>query len=297
MNQFFTDGRFFDVAADTLSDSLKILPFLLVTYLFMELLERHTQDRVGKWVQSAGHFGPLFGGIFGVMPQCGFSAAASNLYAGRVITVGTLLAIYLSTSDEMLPLMISERVSLSLILPILAAKAVIGMIWGFLLDFAARKTRILRHRKVEEDFRIHEICEREHCHCEEEEGSILRCALVHAIHIFVFVLMFTFLLNLIVTLIGEDAIRGVLMGRPLLSHVFAGLIGLIPNCAASVIITELYLGGMISIGTMLSGLLVGAGIGLLVLYRVNPEPKKNLAITLILYACGVLSGALADLLL
>ena len=286
-----------DVILDTVIDGVKILPFLFITYLLMELLERHTMDKAGDIVRKAGKSGPLWGAVLGVLPQCGFSAAASNLYAGRVITVGTLIAIYLSTSDEMLPLMISERVPVTTILPILGLKALVGIIAGFIVDFAANKTRKIRHQG-REDFRIEELCEREHCHCEdEEEGSILKSAFVHTVHIFLYLLVLTFILNFIVELIGEEAIMSVITANPLLGHIVAGIIGLIPNCAASIIITELYLGGMITMGTLMSGLLVGAGIGLLILFRVNPEFKRNLHITGILYVTGVFFGILIDLIL
>lgn len=285
-----------DVVLDTVIDGVKILPFLFVTYLLMELLEKHTMDKAGDIVRKAGKSGPLWGSLLGVLPQCGFSAAASNLYAGRVITVGTLIAIYLSTSDEMLPLMISERLPITTILPILGLKALVGVIVGFIVDFAAAKTRKLRHQQ-RENFRIEEMCEREHCHCEEEEGSVLKSALVHTVHIFLYIIVLTFILNFAVELIGEDTLKSVITANPLAGHLVAGLIGLIPNCAASIIITELYLGGMITMGTMMSGLLVGAGIGLLVLYRVNPELKRNLHITGILYVTGVFFGILIDLIL
>ena len=197
----------------------------------------------------------------------------------------------------MLPLMISERIPVTTILPILGLKALVGIVAGFIIDFAAEKTRKIRHQN-KEDFRIEEMCEREHCHCEdEEEGSVIKSAFVHTIHIFLYILVLTFILNFVVELIGEDTIKAVITGSPLAGHLIAGIIGLIPNCAASIIITELYLGGMISIGTMMSGLLVGAGIGLLILFRVNPELKRNLHITGILYVTGVFFGILIDLIL
>jgi len=285
---------FIDVIMDTVIDGIKILPFLFITYLFMEILEKHAMDKAGELVKKAGVFGPLWGSILGVVPQCGFSAAASNLYAGRVITVGTLIAIYLSTSDEMLPLMISNKWPLSKIVPILLLKVIVGIIAGFIVDFAANKTRKLRHKK-EEEMRIDTLCEKEHCHCEDEEGNVVKSALVHTVHIFIYILILTFALNLVVSLIGEDTLKSVITSNPVMGHILAGIIGLIPNCAASIIITELYMSGMISIGTMMSGLLVGAGVGLLVLYRVNPELKRNLHITVILYIIGIFSGMIIDL--
>ncbi|WP_155832376.1 putative manganese transporter [Butyrivibrio sp. MC2013] len=283
-----------DILLDTITDGIKILPFLFVTYLLMELLEKHTKDRVGDIVRKAGKLGPLWGAILGAVPQCGFSAAASNLYAGRVISVGTIIAIFLSTSDEMLPLMISEHYPASKILPILGLKALIGMIYGFIVDIAADKTRAIRHQ-MREDFRIEELCEREHCHCDDEEESVLKSAFIHTLHIFIYVLVLTLILNAVIEFMGEDVIKSVIMAYPLAGHLIAGLIGLIPNCAASIIITEIYMEGMISLGTMMSGLLVGAGIGLLVLFRVNPEVKRNIHITAILYFCGVTAGGFIDI--
>ncbi len=284
-----------DILLDTLIDAIKILPFLFVTYLLMEFLEHHTQDKVSDVVEKAGHFGPLLGGLFGAIPQCGFSAAASNLYAGRVISLGTLMAIYLSTSDEMIPLMISEHAPADVMLKILAMKAVIGILAGFVIDLVLH-TFHRRKGQPEEEMCIDKLCEKEHCHCEEEEESILKSALVHTLHIFYFVILFTLLLNGAVAIIGESTIAGFLQSNAMISHLLAGILGLIPNCAPSIILTELYLGGMISLGSMMSGLLVGAGVGLLVLYRVNDNRKENIRITVLLYVVGLLFGILIDLL-
>lgn len=270
-----------DVILDTLFDTVKLIPFLFVTYLAMEYLEHKTGQKAQGLVRRAGRLGPVIGGALGVVPQCGFSAAASGLYAGRVITLGTLLAIYLSTSDEMLPILISEQAPAGTIAIILLAKAAIGMIAGFVIDavFASRR---------EEDHHIHEICEQEHCHC--GEGSIFRSALVHTVQISGFILIITFLLNLLFFLVGEDALAGLILNRKVLGPVLAGLVGLIPNCAGSVAITQLYLEGVIGTGAMLSGLLTGTGVGLLVLFRVNHDRKGNLKILGLLYCIGVLTG-------
>lgn len=270
-----------DVILDTLLDTVKLVPFLLVTYLAMEYLEHKTGQKAQGLVRKAGRLGPVIGGVLGVVPQCGFSAAASGLYAGRVITLGTLLAIYLSTSDEMLPILISEQAPAGTIALILLAKAVIGMIAGFVIDFAFPSRR-------EEDHHIHEICEQEHCHC--GEGSIFRSALVHTVQISGFILIITFLLNLLFFLVGEDALAGLILNRKILGPVLAGLVGLIPNCAGSVAITQLYLEGVIGTGAMLSGLLTGTGVGLLVLFRVNHDRKENLKILGLVYCVGVLVG-------
>ncbi len=288
-----------DIVLDAVLDSVKILPFLFVTYLIMEYLEHKTSDFTADIVQKTEHFGPLMGGLIGIFPQCGFSAAASNLYAGRVITLGTLIAIYLSTSDEMIPLFISERFPVPTMVKILAIKAVIGIIAGFAIDFAVHYHHKKNNRSPEDPVRINELCEKEHCHCEEdnEHGlfGIARSAFVHTFNIFIFVLILTLVLNGIIAVIGEDTLSSALKSNPIVSHILAGLIGLIPNCAPSVIITKLYLDRMITLGTMMSGLLVGAGIGLLVLFRVNPEKKANINIAILLFLIGTVSGFLIDL--
>lgn len=275
-----------DVIIDTCLDTLKLIPFLLLTYLAMEYLEHKTGQKAQKLVRKAGKFGPAIGGVLGIVPQCGFSAAASNLYTGRVITLGTLIAIYLSTSDEMLPILISEQAPVRTIVFILLAKAVIGIIAGFAVDmiFSARK---------EEDHHIHEICEQEHCHC--EEGSIFRSALVHTLQISCFILIITFLLNLLFSFVGEDVLAGLVLNRRILGPVLAAIVGLIPNCAGSVAITQLYLEGVIGTGAMLSGLLTGTGVGLLILFRVNHDRKENLKIMGLLYFIGVFVGIVVGL--
>lgn len=277
----------FHAAEHALIDGVKLLPFLFLTYLAMEWLEHKAGDKVNIWVRKSGRLGPLVGGVLGVVPQCGFSAAASNLYAGRVITMGTLLSIYLSTSDEMLPILISQQASALLIGEILLAKAGIGMAAGFLVDFCFRN-------KKEEHSHIHEICEHEHCECEK---SILKSAVIHTVKIAFFIILIGFGLELLFELVGEEALAALILNRPFLGPVLAGLVGLIPNCASSVAITQLYLEGALGTGAMMAGLLVNAGVGLLVLFRVNHDRKENLKILGLLYAAGVVAGILISFLL
>lgn len=277
-----------DVILETLLDAIKLLPFLFIAYLAMEYLEHKTGDKAEKMVKKAGKFGPVIGGVLGVLPQCGFSAAASNLYAGRVITLGTLLAIYLSTSDEMLPILISEQAPINTILGILLAKATIGIFAGLVIDF------LLRRKGYEEHQHIHDMCEHEHCHCEK---GILKSALFHTLQIAGFIVLISFLLNVLLYFLGEDVLAGLILNRPVLGPVLASLVGLIPNCAGSVVITQLYLEGVISIGAMLAGLLTGSGVGLLILFRVNHDIKENLRILGMLYAIGVIGGVVAELIM
>lgn len=281
-----------EAIADALIDTVKLIPFLYLTYLLMEFLERKAGEKFAGKLASVGRYGPIFGALFGVVPQCGFSAAASSLYAGGVISVGTLIAVFLSTSDEMLPIFISEHVDAPVIAKILLSKMVIGLISGLALDFFLRFTKY----KYKTEKRIHDLCEQDHCGCEEEEeGSMWLAALRHTVQIIIFIFILEFVITLLVDIVGQDALAG-FMGRiPVLGVFLAGLIGLIPNCASSVVITQLYLQGLLGAGQMMTGLLVGAGVGLLVLFRTNRRHmSENIKITLILYVIGVLWGLLIE---
>lgn len=277
-----------DILLDTLLDGLKLLPFLFITYLAMEYIEHKTSQRTEQVMKRSGKWGPVLGGMLGIMPQCGFSTAASNFYAGRIITLGTLVAVFLSTSDEMLPILISEQVNPIIIIRILAVKAVIGIITGLLVDF------LLCNRKgyEKEELRIEHLCDHQHCHC--GEGKIVKSALSHTLQIFVFILVITFALNLTISFVGEEQMAAVISNKPVLGPVISGLIGLIPNCASSVVLTQLYLDQVLSAGATIAGLLSGSGVGLLVLYRVNDDIKENVKITILLYAVGVVFGILID---
>lgn len=277
-----------DIILDCLIDTLKTVPFLFLTYLLMEYIEHRTSDKTKSMIRRAGKWGPLFGGVLGVIPQCGFSAAAAGLFSGRVITLGTLLAVFLSTSDEMLPILLSSQVPLPLILRILAQKAVIGVLAGFFVDFVFRK---FNQRKI--GSKIHDICVQEHCECEH---SIVKSALKHTGNIALFLLVVSLALNLVIGLIGEENLGRLILNWPVAGELLAGVIGLIPNCAASVVITTLYMEGAMSAGAMMAGLLVGSGVGLLVLFRTNKSRAENLKISAMLYVIGVLGGIATGLL-
>lgn len=279
-----------EVLADAVIDTVKLIPFLFLTYLLMEWLEEKTGEKTVSIIQKNGRWGPVIGAALGVVPQCGFSAAAASLYSGGLITVGTLLAIFLSTSDEMLPIMISEAVSPMTIGKILLAKILLGLLFGIGIDTLNK----LRHRwKKDKEKHIHDLCEQDHCHC--EEGNVFLSALRHTIQIVIFIFIFTFVIGLLIELAGENAIGTFLTSRPVTGVLLSALIGLIPNCGASVTITELYLRGILSSGQMIAGLLVGAGVGLMVLFRTNRRLVENLKITGILYLSGVLGGWIIEL--
>lgn len=276
-----------DILLDTVLDSIKILPFLFFTYLLMEFLEHNTGNKARERIRHAGQFGPLWGGLLGIVPQCGFSTAAASLYAGRVITVGTLLAVFLSTSDEMLPIMISEAVPLPVMAKILAAKAVIAIISGMAVEFFYVK--LLKRREEEMD--IHVVCEEEHCRCED---GILKSAVKHTVKILFYILLISLVLNLVIGIIGSDTLESLFVGVPVVGELVAALVGLVPNCASSVVITQLYLDGIISAGEMMSGLLVNAGVGILVLLRLNRDRKQNAGIIAALYGIGVFWGVVIE---
>ena len=274
------------IAEHTLIDNLSLIPFLFLTYLLMEFWEHKAGDKANVLVGKAGRFAPVIGAVTGAVPQCGFSAAATNLYAGRVISVGTLIAIYLSTSDEMLPILISEKVAPSFIFMVLGLKVLIGAFAGIMID-------VLWRKKHNDHLHIHEMCEEENCHC---ENGIWGSALIHTLRVTVFVMLVSFILNWVMHVAGEEALGNIVLHKPLIGPIIAGFLGMIPNCVSSVVITQLFLKGAMDFGTMMAGLLVNAGIGVLVLFRVNHRRRENLQIIGILYGIGVIAGIFIEIL-
>ena len=276
---------------DTIKDTLTLIPFLFLTYVAMEWLERRTEEQSVDLLARIGKFGHVAGAGIGLIPQCGFSAAAASLYSGGVITAGTLIAVFLSTSDEMLPIFLSSSVGAAAIGKILAAKFVIALVSGITVDLIAR---LVHHRS--ETKHIHDLCEREHCGCEDEEGGILHSALIHTLKITGFIFVISLALSLMIAFIGEEALASLLTGAPVAGTIVTAVIGLIPNCAASVVIAEMYLEGLLTCGQLMSGLLVGAGVGLLVLVRTNNKTKENAKVIGTLLVLGIAWGILIDIL-
>ena len=273
-----------DVILDTVIDSLKLLPFLFVAFLLIELLEHKFSKKSKKIISKTKWSGPFLGSILGVVPQCGFSVMATNLYVTRIVTLGTLFSVYLSTSDEMLPILISEKVSFNLILIILLFKVFIGMFCGFVIDFIFRKKNM-----VKEDYHM---CEDDHCHC---ENGILKSSILHTLKTIGFIFLITLVLNILMNY-GHDAlIDKLFLNNTLFTPFISSLIGLIPNCGASVIITELYLNGAINFGSLIAGVLTNSGVALIVLFKQNKNIRENITIVLLLYFIGVLSGVLINL--
>lgn len=274
-----------EVILDTIIDSLKLIPFLLVAFLIIELLEHKLNNKTKNIITKSKKVGPIIGSLLGVIPQCGFSVMATNLYITRIITLGTLISIYLSTSDEMLIIMISEKVEISLILKILLIKIFFGIVYGLIID------KIINKKKKDKETN-YELCDEEHCDCNH---SILLSAIKHTLHITLFIFIITLIINTIFTLLGDNYLSKILLNNSILSPFITSLIGLIPNCAASVILTELYLNSTISLGALIGGLLTSSGSSLLVLIKNNKNQKENLSIILLLYALGVLSGIIIEL--
>ena len=274
-----------EVILDTIVDSLKLIPFLLVAFLIIELLEHKLNNKTKSIITKSKKIGPIIGSLLGVIPQCGFSVMATNLYITRIITLGTLISIYLSTSDEMLIIMISEKVEISLILKILLIKIFFGIVYGLIID------KIINKKKKDKETN-YELCDKEHCDCNH---SILLSAIKHTLHITLFIFIITLIINTIFTLLGDNYLSKILLNNSILSPFITSLIGLIPNCAASVILTELYLNSTISLGALIGGLLTSSGSSLLVLIKNNKNQKENLSIILLLYTLGILSGIIIEL--
>jgi hypothetical protein len=273
----------------TLKHSWLLLPFLYITYLLMELFERRAGERAQALIRRTGKAGPAVGALLGALPQCGFSAAGAGLYAGRLITPGTLLAVFLSTSDEMIPVMLSTGASLPLLLCLVGIKIAVAIIAGFGFDLALRYLRGAEAPTAQ----VEELCRAGHCHCDEQPLPL--AALIHTAQVFGTILLISFGLNLVIEWVGHDAITQLLHVSPWLACPVAALVGLIPNCASSVALTQLFLSGGLSAGALLAGLLPGAGVGLLVLFRVNKPLRNSLLLLSVLYIIGVLFGVLVDL--
>lgn len=274
----------------TLIDTAKVVPFLFLTYLLMEFLEHKAGGAPERWLRGSGKIGPLVGGALGVLPQCGFSAAATSFYTGRMITTGTLIAVYLSTSDEMLPILISSGAPIPTILKLIGTKLAVGIGAGFAIDGITRL--VWRGKKVEQEPGIEELCERENCDCGDR---FVLSALKHTAYITIFLLLFTFALNIGIELVGEENIKTVVLNRPVLGSILSAIVGLIPNCASSVVLTSLFVDGVLSSGALLSGLMVNAGVGLAILFRNNRPVKDSLRVVAILFCISVVCGILIDL--
>jgi hypothetical protein len=277
-----------DVIMDTLIDALKLLPFLFIAFLIIEYIEHKLSKKSKKVIIKAGKVGPLFGSLLGAIPQCGFSVMATNLYVTRIVTLGTLISVYLSTSDEMLPVLLSNKTEFSLIFKIIITKVIIGMFFGFIIDLFLRKKK-----QIEVEKEHYDICEHDHCDCSH---SIFKSAIKHTLTTIIFILVTTLILNICMEYFGTKMLSKLLFKNNIFGSFITPLIALIPNCGSSVIITELYLNHAISYGAMMGGLLTASGISLLVLFKINKSLKENLKILLLVYFIGAISGIVLELL-
>lgn len=276
------------VLEETLLDTLKMLPFLFGVYLLIEYFEHKASDRLPRLLRKMGAFGPIGGAALGCLPQCGFSVAASNLYSGRLISLGTLIAVFIATSDEAVPILIASPDGAGKILPLIIAKLAVAIIAGLCTDLVIR---LIRGRKNEEEEPFHDLCE--DCGCDEH--GIIYSALKHTVQITAFVFAVSFVLGLAMEFAGEESIGKILMADSPFQPFVTALIGLIPNCAASVLLTDLYAAGSLSFGSVIAGLSTGAGFGLAVLFKTNKNLRENLIIAGILYLAGALAGSALNL--
>ena len=270
----------------TLKDGIRLFPFLFIVFLIIEYIEHKFNNKSEDIISKSGKYGPIIGALFGLFPQCGFSVIATNLYITRIISLGTLIAVYLSTSDEMLPILISNQVDIKLILKILLIKFIIGMFFGLIIDFIIRKLNI----KFKKDY---SICKQDKCGCEHK--NIFVSSLIHTVKILSFLILVTFVLNVIMTYLGKDFITKSFLNNSFFSPFLTSLVGLIPNCSASVILTELYINNGISFAGLIAGLLTGSGVGILVLLKSNRNVKENLFILALIYLIGSFSGIIINL--
>ena len=270
-----------DAFLDAVLDTLRTLPFLFAAFLVIEAMEHYSNQYSSKVLARVGKAGPFLGAVLGCIPQCGFSVAAANLYSGGLITLGTLLAVFLSTSDEAVLILLAHPGSGKVIGSLLIWKVVIGIGMGCLMDVLFRKRKEEKH--------IEEMCK--NCGCSDTSG-IFRPAILHTVRLGAYLLVFTFCLNLVLELVGIEQLSRILGKDTLFQPFLAALLGLIPNCASSVLITELYLSGGLSFGSAIAGLCAGAGVGVAVLFRSNHPLAENVKILVLLYGCAVISGIL-----
>lgn len=276
-----------EVIIDALLDSIKLVPFLFIVYLIMEYIEHKAGSKTIKVVEKSGRAGPIMGSVLGAFPQCGFSVMASNLYVAGIISIGTLISIFVSTSDEMMPIMISSGMEVSKILKIIGLKVFIALIFGFMIDLILYK----KNKKAKKE--ISNLCEHEHCHCND---NIIKSSLKHTFNILIFIIAVNVLVNLLIYFVGEKSISGLFVQSTVLGPIVSGIIGMIPNCASSVIITELYINGTINFGSLMSGLIINSGVGLIVLFRLNKKYKENFIILGLLYLISIISGIIINIL-
>lgn len=278
----------FDTLLDAVLDAFKMLPFLFLAFLIIEFLEHRAQDKIKSLFTRAGAAGPAIATILGCIPQCGFSVMSANLYTSGIITLGTLIAVFLSTSDEAVILLATTHNGAHEIFKLLVTKIVIALLFGYIIYFIEKKKHKSHHHHS------HDLCEHDHCGC-DEHGSVLRPALIHTAKVFGFLLLFTIIIDLAVSLIGTEALSHLLLSESVFQPLLSAVIGFIPNCASSILLTQLYIEGTLSFGSLVAGLCTNAGAGMLILFRDRSKIKENLKVLGILYLCSVIPGVILHL--
>lgn len=283
-----------DIITDTILDSIKILPFLFLSYLLIEYIEHKSSQKLQKALSTSGKYSKVAGSLLGILPQCGFSAVAANLFSGRLITIGTLISVFLSTSDELIPIMISHPEMTKDLVIILIFKLLIAIIAGSIIDgvLNKRKKKESKYDEHEMHEHVHEICK--DCDCEH---GMIKSTIRHTLSIFFFLLIITFGINLIVEFIGEENFSKIILSGSIFQPFVASIIGLIPNCAASVLLSSLYIEGTLSLGSIIAGLSTGAGVGSIILFKTNKNIKENLKILGLVYIIGAVCGIIIDIVL
>lgn len=275
-----------DVLLCSLTDTVKMLPFLFLAFLMIEYLEHKAQDKIKHIFNGAGVLGPLIGTILGCIPQCGFSVMTANLYSSGIITLGTLIAVFLATSDEAIILLAAAPNGAFEVLRLLITKILIAIIFGYVIYIVEKKCS---HNHEHHHHHSHDLCEHDRCGC-EENGSVLKPALIHTVKVFGFLFLFTFIIDFSTSLLGTDKLSSVLLSNSVFQPLLSALIGFIPNCASSVLLTQLYISGTLSFGSLIAGLCTNAGAGMLILFRNKKKIKDNIKILGILYICSVIPG-------
>ena len=273
-----------EIIKESILDTLKLIPFIFIAFLIIELIEHKLTNKNKKILSKSKKYGVILGSLLGVIPQCGFSVMATNLYITKIISLGTLISIYLSTSDEMLPILLSHKVSPNIIITILLIKVLFAIVYGILIDIILSKKK----NNTKENY---QICEEEHCDCKH---GILKSSIKHTISITLFILFANFAITTIFTYIGEDFLSKIFLKDTIFGPIVTSLIGLIPNCGASVILTELYLNNAINLPSLISGLLTGSGTPIIVLFKRNQKIKETIFILVLLYILGTISGIIIE---
>jgi hypothetical protein len=282
----FSIDSVLNILSDSIIETLKVLPFLFVAFLVIEFLEHKAQDKVKRLFTRAGSTGPFIGTLLGCIPQCGFSVMCANLYSSGIITLGTLIAVFLSTSDEAVILLVTSQNGSQEIIKLLITKVVIALIFGYTIYIIEKKSHKHKHHHHHHS---HDLCEHDHCGC-DEHGGVIRPALIHTIKVFGFLLLFTIIIDLFVSFVGTDRLSHLLLSDSVFQPFLSAIIGFIPNCASSILLTQLYIEGTLSFGALIAGLCTNAGAGMLILFRDKTQFKENLKIVGLLYLCAIIPG-------